>query len=288
MYNNRRKALLSVSKKEFMDNFRSKWVLVLSFIFAGLILLISAYEGMRPGGNGGFESVVSFSSSLVVMLISIVAIVMGYKAVVNEVESKSIALLLTSELSRRDIIIGKFIGLCSVIGVSVITGLGIGGIVIGITSGFENADLYGLYILISIVFGATYLAISMLMSSFVSKTGRALAGGVFIWIFFNFIWDLLLFGVLIGTGWKLPSSPTEVITYPDWYNVSKLFNPNYSFTMLVNKVIDPAVQVSAIQIGNASYQIPEILTIPILIFALIVWIAIPLLVGIIYFNRKDL
>ncbi len=288
MSSKRSEALISVSKKEFMDNFRSRWVLVLSFIFAGLILLIAAYEGMRPGGTGDFQSVVAFSSSLVVMLVSIVAIVMGYKSVVSEVESKSIALLLTSKLSRRDRIIAKFIGLTSVIAVSVVTGLGIGGLIIGLTSGFEGLGLYGIFILVSIMFGAAYLSISMLMSSFVSKKSRALAGGVFIWIFFNFIWDLLLFGILVGSGWKLPDSATEAMTYPDWYNVSKLFNPNYSFTVLVNKVIDPATQVSAVQIGSASYSLPEILTVPILVLALTAWILIPLLLGAIYFNKKDL
>jgi len=288
MYENRGKALLSVSKKEAMDNVRSKWVLVLTLIFAGLILLISAYEGTRPGSNGGFENVIAFSSSLVVMLISIVAIVMGYKTVVKEVDSKSIALLLTSELSRKDIIFGKFVGLFTVIGFSIVTGLGIGGIVIGLTSGFENAGLYVIYILLSLVFGAAYLSISMMLSSFFSKKSRALAGGVFIWIFFTFIWDLLLFVGLIGSGWDMPSSPTESVTYPEWYDLARLFNPNHSFTMLVNKVIEPAIRSATVQIGSGTPLVPEIITTPMALTALVTWIIIPIAIGVIWFNRKDL
>lgn len=274
MYGNRKGAVMNLAKKEFMDNIRSKWVLLVSLLFIGVTLLVSVYETVQPGSSGGLKSIAMYSS-LVITMISIIAIIMGYKTVVNEVESKSIGLLLTSELSRKDILTGKLIGLSAVITLSIVGGLGIGGIVVGFNQGYSNVDLYLSYMVMAVLFGLAYLSISMFMSSLVSRKSRALAGGVFIWIVFNFIWDFIMIGVLMATGWEMPESVSEV-SYPTWYYFGTLFNPNGSFSMTMNKLT-----------GNVG-DLPQVMTYPVLLVALALWIVIPLVIGMIWFHRKDL
>ncbi len=275
MDGNRKKAIFSLSKKEYMDNVRSKWVIVLSILFVALILLISAYGGTqsrREGGIKGFEFTINFASSIVVLLLSIVAIIMGYKTIVDEVESKSVGLLLTSELCRRDVIIGKFLGLASVLATSIVAGLGVGGIVIGILSGFQNVAIYGKFIGLSILFSLTYLSISMMMSAIVNKTSRALAGGVFIWIFFNIVWDLITFGVLAATE-GVPTSAD--FTTPDWYRYVTSINPNTSFSLALNNLLD-------------EISLPPLLNIWTFVGILVLWTVIPIIIAFMIFNRQDL
>ena len=274
----RSRAIFTLAKKEFMDNVRSKWVLVLTFVFIGLILLISAYGGVQAGreaGIKGYEFTINYGSSIVVIFISIVAIVMGYKTLVSEVESKSVGLLLTSEMDRKDIVIGKFIGLFVVLGVSIIGGLIIGGLVIGISESFENVDKYLYFILISLVFGITYLTISMFLSSVVNKQSRALAGGVFIWIFFTYILDLVLIGILIATGWELSLDPTVSVTYPDWYHQAGILSPNRIYNMLTQRILEMGT-------------LPDVITLPMLIISFILWVFIPLFMSIIIFDMKNM
>lgn len=271
----RRKAIFALSKKEFMDNVRSRWVIILSILFVAMILLISAYGGTQTrqeSGIKGFEFTINVASSIVVLLLSIVAIIMGYKTLVDEVESKSVGLLLTSELSRRDVVFGKFIGLASVLATSIIAGLGIGGIVIGVSSGFQDIDVYGKFMVVAILFSFTYLSISMLMSSMMKRTSRALAGGIFIWIFFNIIWDLVIFGMLAASE-GIPTSGD--FSFPDWYRYVSSINPNSSFSMAANRLV-----------GGVS--LPSMLNLWTLIGILIVWIVVPMIIMVVIFNRRDM
>lgn len=266
-----------------MDNIRNKWVLIVGILFVALILLISAYGGTtsrRESGIQGFEFTILVGSNLVVMFISIIAVIMGKGAIVNEVEAKSIALILTSELGRKDVVIGKFVGLAFVLATSLVGGLGIGGIIIGLLAGFEGAATYAEFLLLSLLFGLNYLSISMCMSSFVGKTSRALAFGVFIWFFYNMIWSLVLFAILIATGWEFPMSPTSTITYPDWYHFAGLGNPNTIYAMAISRLSESLM----IYGGN----IPASLHLPLLVGLLLFWILVPLLIAVVVFEYKDI
>ncbi|MFO7991783.1 MAG: ABC transporter permease subunit [Thermoplasmata archaeon] len=278
MSGSRRKAQYLLAKKEFMDKVRNKWVLFIGITFVALILLLSAYGGVQSrneAGLKGFEFTMKVGSSIVVLLISIVAVIMGYKTVVEEIESRSIALVLASELSREDVILAKFAGLSSVLSVSIFGGLGIGGLIIGITSGFGGAIDYLGFILFSVLFGCAYISIAILMSSFVSSTSRALAGGIFVWIFFNMIWDLVLLGILMATGWSFPTDLSTTITYPDWYWFSGAFNPNSAYGTAISRL-------------TGSTGLPELLNLPLLFCVLMMWIIIPLIIAMYNFDRKDL
>ncbi|MFW6376085.1 MAG: ABC transporter permease [Thermoplasmatota archaeon] len=273
MDGDRKKAIISLAKKEFMDNVRNKWIIIVSILFIALILLISAYGSMSKGsGIKGYKFTLSFAPSIVVTFISIIALMMGYKTLINEIESKSIGILLSSELSRVDVVVGKFLGLASVLTTSILVGLGIGGIVIGISSGFQNIVMYGKFMFLSILFSLTYVSIAMAMSSFVNKTSRALAGGIFIWILFNVLWDLITVGILAVTE-GIPTS--QDLTFPDWYSYLNSMNPNSSLGMAVNKIA-----------GGTTY--PELLNIWVLMGILVVWIVVPIIVTFVIFGKRDL
>ncbi len=271
-------AMMSLAKKELMDNVRSKWIIILSLAFVGLILLISAYGGTQTREAAqikGYEFTMAIGSSLVVLLISIVAIMLGYNTIVAEAESKSIALLLTSALNRKDVVIGKFIGLASVLSISIVAGLGIGGLVIGFSAGFENGDIYLGFIFFSLMFGFVYLSISLLMSSWVKSNSMALAGGILLWIFFNILWDLVLFALLMASGWQMPTTPAQSVTYPSWYRYSGVMNPNSIFSMSVNALT-----------GTGS--LPEMLNVYTLAPIIILWVIVPVILAMIGFDIKDL
>lgn len=274
---NRGKALFALIKKEFMDNIRNKWVLILSILFVGLTLLISAYGGTTARqeiGIQGFEFTITMSTQLVLLLISIVAVIMAKGAVSSEVESKSIGLLLTSQLGRYDLIIGKFLGLAAVLATAIISGLGIGGFVIGFSTGFEGIGLYLKYLFLSFLFSLCYLSITLCMSAFVKQTSRALALGVFIWIFFNILWSLVLVGVLVATGWQMTIGN---LSYPNWYYLARLANPNSIYSTEITRLL-----------SQASSALPDLLSLPVLLCAMGAWILGPLLIAILVFRLRDL
>lgn len=279
--NSKFNTMYALGKKEFMNKVRNKWILVLTLIFIGLILLVSAYGGLEARGDTeaefrGFEFTIEIGQSMVIMLSSIVAIMLGYKAVVEEVESGNAGVLLTSSLHRKEIIISKFLGLAGVLSTSVIGGLGIGGLVIGFTAGFDGGLDYLYFVIISLLFSIAYLSIAIMISSIVKKKSRALAGGIFLWVYFNIIHELVLYGALFASGW----SPEDVMdmgqwTFPDWYWYASLSSPNEIFFLGVSRI-------------QETFEIPDMLKIPSISISLIVWIAVPLIISMLIFNRKDL
>lgn len=119
-----------------------------------------------------------------------------------------------------------------------------------------------------------YISISILMSSVVSQRSKALAGGIFVWIFFNIIWDLVLLGVLLASGWQFPTDTFE-ITYPGWYRFAGLINPNGAYGTGISILTDSA-------------ELPELLTLPLTVIALLVWIIVPIILSILIFENRDL
>ncbi len=268
-------SILTLGKKEFMDNVRSKWILLLTIVFIGFILLVSVYQGYIRDG-AGFRDIIIYARSLVSLFFSIVAIMLGYNAVSSEIESRSVGLLLTSRLDRKDILVGKFLGLGSVLAFSIIVGLSLGGIINGITSGFEDIWKYLGFIILSLMFSLSFLSLSMMMSSFFKKNSRALAGGIFLWIFFNIIWNLVLTGIAIAGGMDLTVSAGQ-IEYPDWYFFAGLGNPESILSYATSNLLNTGVS-----------RLPDMINIELLTVSMLVWIAAPLMVALLVFDRKDL
>ncbi len=271
---------LALSKKEFMNNVRNKWIFALGLIFVGLILLTSAYGGMESRGEAGikgFEFTMSVGTQMVLLLSSVVAIMLGYKSVVEDVESGNIGLLLTSKLNRRDIVAAKFLGLASVLAAAVIGGLAIGGIIIGVAASFEGGLDYFYFVILAFLFSMVYLSLSMMISSIVKKRSRALAGGIFLWVFFNIIYELVLFGILIASGWQIPDFEGGIyeITYPTWYWFAALTTPNETFYMGMSNIL-------------GWFNVPDVLSLSVISLVLLVWIAVPAVIAIKIFARKDL
>lgn len=270
--------LIALIKKEFLDKFRNKWVIALTLIWIGLIVLVSILGGYNMGMGVEFKNLkfaIRFGNGVIQFLIPIIAIMLGYKAIAEEIDSKSIGPLLTSNLERRDIVVGKFLGLFSVLGVSILVGLGAGGLIVGASVGFGHAGIYFGFILLSLLFGAIYIAISMAMSSAVTKVSRALAGGVFIWLFFNMIWQYVLFGLFYATGGSISSIMTGSGNIPSWYNHVMLLNPNQTFSMGVGHLLGESLGLM---------NLVDFYLVPI---ALALWVVIPILLGLLYFQRRD-
>ena len=191
--------IMAIAKKEFMDNWRNKWIIALTIIFASLTL-IASYFGTR-GGVGWKEAGITIAvmMSITQILISIIGLMLGYATIVGEKNDGSLLLLLSYPVSRREIIIGKYLGLGAVLIVATVFGFGIAGIVIAINAGINIAQ-YLLFIVASIMLGLAYLSIAMFISCIVKKRSTAIGTAIFVWFLFVLIWSIIMQGMLFATG----------------------------------------------------------------------------------------
>lgn len=211
-----------IAKKEIMDNIRNKWIILMSIIFALLTIIMSYYGSVGFTGWQEIEVTISLMMYLVQILIPIIALMLGYAAIIGEIQTGSMSALLSQPVTRFEIILGKFIGLGCVLASTILIGFGIAGIIIAINVANTNLLDYLLFIASTILIGLVFLSIGLFFSTLFKKRTTAMGSAIFIWFFFNMIFQLVIVGVLFAS---LSFEDYMNFTTPSWYYAINLLNP---------------------------------------------------------------
>ena len=223
------KAIFSIGKKEFMDNFRNKWIIILSIIFAMLVVIVSYFGSQGFGQDwSSLENTIGGLEGIVTLIIPIISLMLGYAAIVGEIEKGSMSSLLALPVNRYEIILGKFLGLGGVICSTILIGFGISGIIIALNAPSSDYTPYLSFIGISILIGLAFLSVSMFFSTLFKKRSSAMGGAIFLWFFFSIIWQIILVGVLFAA--IMSGGITESTSIPGWFFPFLLANPLMVFS----------------------------------------------------------
>jgi Cu-processing system permease protein len=276
--------LLSIAKKEIMDNFRNKWIILVSVIFALLTLVVSYFGSMGRGWQD-LGLTIAGMMLLVQYLIPIIGLMLGYGAVTGEIERGSMSALLSLPSTRKEILFGKFIGLGLVLSLTILIGFGVAGAIIALNvSGVNYAD-YLIFIGASILMALVFVSFALFLSAFFKKRSTALGAAIFFWFFFALIYSIIMSGILIYTvGIENLISGTTV-NIPDWYYGIELLNPLSAYSALVGLNVGPVA--NATQGTGVTIQYPWFYTTGLMLLILFVWIVAFLILALWRFNKRD-
>ena len=253
-----------IAAKEFRDRIRNRWVLAVALIFA-LFALAIAYFGASQQGEVGFRSIdvtVASLVSLVIYLVPLIALILGYDAVVGERERGSLELMLSMPITRFEILLGKYLGLAAALTCATVLGFGAGVLPLGAELTVRDGYHYAGFVGSAILMGLAFLSISMLVSVVALDRVRASGVAIALWFFFVLIFDLLLMGALVMSQGGLGSTMFASLL---------MFNPADVFR-LMNIFSSEQVQT---MYGLATVM-PERLTNPgVLLAIMLAWIVIP-------------
>jgi len=277
------KAIYTIAKKEFMDNIRNKWIIVLTIIF---IILTIASSYLAGGGKemfGGMEETVVSILSISAMLIPLIAIMLGFSTIAGEAEKGALSVVLSYPIRRGEVLLGKFLGLGSVLAVTPLIGFGLSGVVIAATVGAEEGLAYMAFIALAILLGLMYLSLIICISALCKTRTRAIAGGVILF-FWSMIYGIILMSIYIATGGSYEDffSPTGITELPGWFWGSIVFSPNDTNQMAVMQAFD-LKQAFGFQI-----EAPEWLSMNFLLIVQLIWIIVPLILAYYFFKRRDI
>ncbi|MCC6533005.1 MAG: ABC transporter permease [Burkholderiales bacterium] len=198
----------AIARKELRERLRSRWVLAVAAVFT-LFALTIAYFGAAQQGTIGFKGIeltIASLVSLAIYLVPLIALILGYDAIVGERERGSLDLLLSLPLTRAELLLGKFLGLASALAVSTFAGFGLVGILLVVQGGAGAAFHYAGFMLSAILMGMAFLALAVLVSVLSASKTAASGIAITLWFAFVLVYDLVLLGVLVLSEGRLPAS----------------------------------------------------------------------------------
>lgn len=213
--------IFTVAGKEFRDRIRNRWVLAVALVFAVFSLVIAYFGGAQQGAVGfrSIEFTIASLVSLVIYLIPLIALLLGFDAIVGERERGSLDLLLSLPITRLEVLLGKYLGLAAALTLSTLAGFSLVAVLL-----YQHISWAGLYhyigfMISSVLLGLAFLSMAVLMSVVARDRTRASGLAIAMWFFFVLVFDLLLLGILVGTGgsfggdafaWLLLLNPADV------------------------------------------------------------------------------
>jgi len=281
----RPRGIFLIAKKELMDKIRNRWILALSLLFVVISLTLAYLGGGQMGlglGFRDFRATVPALSPVMAVLVPLVALILGYATIAGEDESGSLHLLLSLAVTRTEVLLGKFLGLGAVILATVLVGMSVTGIVIAAAAGTEHGAGYLGFMGITVLAGLVFLSLSLLLSSLAKRRSTAIGGAVFLFFFFLVIFDLLVLGLMIAAGWEFSLDPSSIQDVPGWAWVLLLADP------LETASLAGYMAVGTTQAFGYSVVAPPFMTMPLLVFVLLLWMAVPLLLSFVVFHRRDI
>lgn len=178
---------------ELRERTRDRWVLVISLLFALLASAVGLYGRSAEGNAAAITgpSLVTLAS----LFVPLVALALGYDAIVGERERNTLGLLLSLPVSRLEVIVAKFVGRGLALALSVALGLGAA----MLAAGPGESRTLALLIAPTIKLGLAFVAIGMLVSTLARRQSTAASLVIATWFLLVFFYDLGLLGLLVAT-----------------------------------------------------------------------------------------
>jgi len=254
-----------IAAKEFRDRIRNRWVLAVALVFT-LFALAIAYFGAAQQGTVGLRGVeVTLASlvSLVIYLVPLIALILGYDAIVGERERGSLDLLLSMPITRFELLLGKFLGLSAALAFSTLVGFGSVGLLLAYKIDLPSLLPYGRFMLSAILMGMSFLSMAVLVSVISTERIRASGVAISLWFFFVLIFDLSLLAILVIGGGKIGADLLPFLLFLNPADIFRILN------------VFGSEDIRALY--GLSTIVPDILTNPKLLgVAMTGWIVVPL------------
>lgn len=222
-----------ITEKEFADHLKSPVFLSFTATFTLVILAYSCLQGMEveyslnvlgsPDLMRGFEGV----TEVVGRFAPIIGIILGFDAIVKEIKSSSMNVLLTHPVFRDNIILGKILGsgLCILLVLFFSINLATGAMLIisGVPVTMQQITRIEIFAFLTFFYALFFLAISIMISTVAKKSNNSLMFNIIFWLIITILIADLLFTVSLTLSGDSHSAQAQT-------QVLKNFLPDYQYT----------------------------------------------------------
>jgi Cu-processing system permease protein len=219
------KQIYNVALKELRDRLRNRWVLAVALVFTVFAFVIAYFGGAQQGAVGlrSIEFTIASLVSLVIYLIPLIALLLGFDAIVGERERGSLDLLLALPITRFEVLLGKYLGLAAALALSTLAGFGLVALLLAAQIGTAGMAAYAGFMFSSVLLGLAFLSMAVMLSVLATDRARASGLAIALWFFFVLVFDLLLLGALVASGGEAGG---------EWFPYLLLLNPADVFRII--------------------------------------------------------
>lgn len=262
-----------VARKDFEDAVRSKMFWGLS-----LLMILTAYIGLyipqAVDSGATAEDGVAVLSGPMLLLVPIIALIVGYMALVGERETGSIRMVLSLPLKRSEVLFGKFVGRTGVVTVPILLGFVVAvPFVYALYGDFPAVD-YARFVTETILTGIIFIAIAVGVSGSFDTRGKALAVVLSVFVLFEYLWEVLPLGLYYLANGEFPGDGVD----PTWME----FLYNLAPSEATGSVVD-ALYTTSISTGQ-----PLLVQEWVSAVVVMLWLLLPLGVGYLRFARANI
>jgi Cu-processing system permease protein len=189
------RVLTTIAAQELKIYARHRWVQGFAVVFAALDLAI-AYFGMVTAGQVGLQGFTRTSASLLNLILYLLPIVCLSLGALSFTGEKGAAELLFSQpVTRREILLGKLLGLFAAVAAATCFGFGLAGLVIASQSGWSGAARYAAVAGLALLLAMVFLGLGTMAGVLARSRARAFGLALLLWFFFVLFYDLAAIGV---------------------------------------------------------------------------------------------
>ncbi len=196
--------MLIIAHKEWLDGLRNRWIVAIAVILWCLAVGLAYFGGAASGliGFTSIESTLASLASLAVVILPLIALMLGYDALIGERERGTLLLLMTYPITAGQLLLGKLLGQALMLAMATVLGFGSAALtLLLLTPDLEVWAVllpFGALILSTTLLSWIFLAMAYSLSAWVSEKGKAAGLALIVWFFFVVVFDLLMLALLIG------------------------------------------------------------------------------------------
>jgi ABC-2 type transport system permease protein len=276
-----------VARKDFQDAIRSRGLIVMTVVFT-LLYAGAAYAYTFIGSSdpqaASILSLISFLLLPAAILVPIVGVFAGYRAIAGERESGSIKLLLGLPHTRRDVVVGKVIGRSTVVTVSTLVGFLVAAVVaVVLYDSFPAVDFVSFGAL-TVVFALAFVGIGVGVSAATGSTTKAIIGAFGVFGLFQFLWGEIpkLINYAINGSYGFGGQR------PNWSYLFAQLDPQNAYRLTVNEWVVQSPLQEAVYQQVFGGDVPLFFSPWFALAVLLLWVLVPAGLGYLAFERADL
>ncbi|MDI6916389.1 MAG: ABC transporter permease subunit [Thermoplasmatales archaeon] len=281
------RGVFAIAKREFFSNLKSVRMLILLILFALAVIgsayglaVLSTRPEMIPNPevaealSMGPDAVLFISASFVAFVGSIAAVAISFDSIVKEKLQNSLDLLLCRPLSKRGILLGKFLGLWGALSLPGIIMLVCAVLSVSNVAGMPSKKMMFGFIVFTVIFFGIFISIQQIFSTISKTLGTAILSGIGVWFLFTMFWALIPLSTAYVLGINIDPSLGNITEYNLLRSRIDLFSPIGAYDMSLG------------MLAGGKDILPEGIPYWAPFLSLFLWFFIPLLISMEVFHRR--